>query len=92
MHKISHDFLGGGHWSKAPWNCAREYGSSIRKILISFNFVLRSPRSMIGNTDETSQQTTPAISLSVPSPQSWPILNLTDRDFNQIVNPLAQNW
>ena len=47
---------------------------------------------MIGNTDETSQQTTPAISLSVPSPQSWPILDLTDRDFNQIVNPLAQNW
>jgi len=50
-----------------------------------------SPRSMIGNTDETSQQTIPAISLSVPSPQSWPILDLTDRDFNQIVNPPAQN-
>ena len=46
---------------------------------------------MIGNTDETSQQTIPAISLSVPSPQSWPILDLTDRDFNQIVNPPAQN-
>merc|ERR1712007_21740 len=49
-----------------------------------------SPRSMIGNADETSQQTIPAISLSVPSPQSWPILDLTDRDFNQIVNPPAQ--
>jgi len=53
---------------------------------------LGSPRSMIGNTDEISQQATPGVvSLSVPSPQYWPILDLTDRDFNQIVNPPAPN-
>merc|ERR1719219_2332440 len=58
-----------------------------------------SPRSMIGPnfqgleaTIGTSQHTTPgAISLTVPSPQSWPVLDLTDKDFNQIVNPPVTN-
>jgi len=57
-----------------------------------------SPRleATIGTSQHTTEGhgstfTPGAISLSVPSPQSWPVLDLTDKDFNQIVNPPVTN-